>query len=275
MEVHGRRSVGFTLVEILVVVSIIAILAGVLLMNFSTSSASGRDAKRQADLRMLQNAIELYKNKHGWYPAGCASDTGGGWSGQLGTDFECDDDTGQYIVGLAPEFIRVLPVDPRSVSGQQGYVYTTNSDGSVYKIMAMNVVESEVVRPDHKFARCKVGVNSDGIIPGNVDARLMTGGWCGIEGTTNFVIAVCDPDSIGFQSTYALWGGFTQETIRRLSTTRYSDITGGQCRSDYGLDPISVLRLDSAGMPISYSNINQWKTCVNTITGSTKAIICQ
>ena len=55
---------GFTLVELLVVMSIMAILAAVLLANMSSAAKRGRDAGRQADLRNLQNAIEEIGRAH-------------------------------------------------------------------------------------------------------------------------------------------------------------------------------------------------------------------
>jgi general secretion pathway protein G len=59
---------GLTLIEVLVVIAIIGILAAVISVNAVQSGKISRDAKRQADLRMLQSAVELYKNKEGRYP---------------------------------------------------------------------------------------------------------------------------------------------------------------------------------------------------------------
>ena len=147
---------GFTLIELLVVISIIAILSGALYINFSAGSAQSRDADRRADLRNLQTAIELYKNKYGRYPEGCRGPTTGTtpvWSGQRGTAYACTSGD-QYVVGLAPEFIRALPPDPKLSGVNSGYVYTTNAQGSVYKVMALNTVESLDVPLTDEFARC-------------------------------------------------------------------------------------------------------------------------
>ena len=59
---------GFTLIEMLIVVAVIAILAGVVLTGVSGFQASARDTKRIGDLRNAQNFLELYFNRCGHYP---------------------------------------------------------------------------------------------------------------------------------------------------------------------------------------------------------------
>lgn len=185
-----KHSVGFTLIEILVVLTVISILSSVVYMKFNSSSAQARDAERQADLRNLQNAIELYKEKYGRYPEGCNGPDQ--WAGQLGTTYACNgstgiyanyDGTGEYIIGLEDEydkdndgdktdmlpfvgeFIPVLPKDPKLNGDDSGYIYVTNDKGTVYKLMAKNTVESETVKQAHPFASCDTtysGASSQG-----------------------------------------------------------------------------------------------------------------
>ena len=59
---------GFTLIEILIVVSIIGMLASIVLVGLGSFRSRGRDARRAADLREVQNALELYNEKQGSYP---------------------------------------------------------------------------------------------------------------------------------------------------------------------------------------------------------------
>lgn len=149
------RQRGFTLIELLIVVALIGILVAVIGINGLESGRQSRDAKRQADLRSLQTAVELYRNKNGEYP---------------------DDGSGsQYITGLSPEFISVLPKQP----GADAYIYKTNADKSVYKIIALNTVEAEQVNSTHEFASC--------------DPNFCGGSSC------------IDANS------YAVWGGFADE----------------------------------------------------------------
>ena len=51
---------GFTLVELLVVISIIAILITIGLSSLSTAQKKERDAKRKSDIKEIQNALEQY-----------------------------------------------------------------------------------------------------------------------------------------------------------------------------------------------------------------------
>lgn len=68
---------GFTLVELMVVITIIGLLASAVVSSLSDSRKSARDAARVQAVKQLQNALELYRSaNNGLYPcatAGCAS----------------------------------------------------------------------------------------------------------------------------------------------------------------------------------------------------------
>ncbi len=206
-------------------ISIISVLLLAVTFSVSGSSAQSRDAKRQADLRNLQQAIELYKIDNGRYPEGCNGPYQ--WSGQLGTDHACTGTgqyagTGEYIVGLAPEYISVLPTDPRLPGGPSpdaGYVYTVNTAGTVYKIMALNTVEADtLLRPQppalpsprafsHPFRSCAMEVMPDTVsyMPQNSLCHRVPDGHGGLS---TFPPTQCQYSNLRFQSSYALWGGF-------------------------------------------------------------------
>lgn len=64
----GRR--GFTLVELLVVIAIIGMIAAVIMSSLSSGRKKSRDARRIADVRGIQNALNLYSTSNkGIYPA--------------------------------------------------------------------------------------------------------------------------------------------------------------------------------------------------------------
>ena len=63
------RQKGFTLIELLVVIAIIGILASVVLVSLNSARAKSRDAKRLADVRQIQTALELFFNDNGSYPS--------------------------------------------------------------------------------------------------------------------------------------------------------------------------------------------------------------
>jgi len=60
---------GFTLIELLVVIAIIGLLATLSILALNQARARARDAKRIADVRQMQTALELYYNEVGDYPA--------------------------------------------------------------------------------------------------------------------------------------------------------------------------------------------------------------
>jgi len=51
---------GFTLIEILVVITIIAVLTAIAVISYSSTQKNARDARRKGDMRTIQNAFEQY-----------------------------------------------------------------------------------------------------------------------------------------------------------------------------------------------------------------------
>lgn len=60
----------FTLIEMLVVISLIGILAALALVSFGNSQKQARDSQRKSELRQYQTALENYATKNGTlYPS--------------------------------------------------------------------------------------------------------------------------------------------------------------------------------------------------------------
>lgn len=59
LPIHNMKK-GFTLLEILVVIGIIAILVALGATSYSTAQKKARDARRKSDLKSIQNALEQY-----------------------------------------------------------------------------------------------------------------------------------------------------------------------------------------------------------------------
>jgi len=61
-----KKNFGFTLVELLVAISIVGILSGISIFGLTGARESARDGRRKSDLETVRSALELYK-------ADCAS----------------------------------------------------------------------------------------------------------------------------------------------------------------------------------------------------------
>ncbi len=59
-QARTSKTKGFTLIELLVVIAIIGLLSSVVLSSLNGARKKGRDARRMADLKQLQVAMELY-----------------------------------------------------------------------------------------------------------------------------------------------------------------------------------------------------------------------
>lgn len=84
---------GFTLIELLVVIAIIGILSSIVLASLNSARKKGRDARRIADVKQIQLALELYYDANSNYPTAA-----------------------QYAANLVSQgFISTLPTDPSTL----------------------------------------------------------------------------------------------------------------------------------------------------------------
>lgn len=60
-----RRQSGFTLIEVLIVVVIMAVLAATIIPQFSSSTQDAKESTLKFNLHSLRAQIELYKHQHG------------------------------------------------------------------------------------------------------------------------------------------------------------------------------------------------------------------
>jgi general secretion pathway protein G len=97
---------GFTILELLIVIAVIAIIVGIALPRFRGMREEGFVAQAKAELRTLQTALESYYTHAGSYPAATSSLTS----------------ATPNIVGSA------LPTDPFTASGAYGYAKSANGN---------------------------------------------------------------------------------------------------------------------------------------------------
>lgn len=90
---------GFTIVELLVVIVVIAILVALTLPNLFGLQKRARDDTRKNDLKNLQQALETYYNDNNRYPADLSA--------------------------LTTQYINAVPTDPKGTA----YTYTPSPSG--------------------------------------------------------------------------------------------------------------------------------------------------
>lgn len=135
---------GFTLIEILVVIAIIAILSTVVFVALDpvTRFADARNARRFTDINSILTAIHQYiVDNDGSLPAGL---TTGQASTELGTCSGCDNLT----TPLAP-YLESMPADPDGgTTANTGYSVTVNANNivTVSADNAENAVDVSVSR---------------------------------------------------------------------------------------------------------------------------------
>lgn len=94
---------GFTLIELLVVIAIIGILASIVLASLNSARIKSRDARRVADIKQIQLALELYFDANGSYPPGVTT------------------------APLAPTFMPTVPKDPAGANPAYEYQAITSA----------------------------------------------------------------------------------------------------------------------------------------------------
>lgn len=70
-----RRQSGFTMIELLVVTTIIIVLTAIGLVSYTAANRNARNGKRKADLEMVRQALVLYRTDNGTYPSGTVFNT--------------------------------------------------------------------------------------------------------------------------------------------------------------------------------------------------------
>ncbi|MFW5703310.1 MAG: DUF5050 domain-containing protein [Patescibacteria group bacterium] len=133
---------GFTLIEILIAVSIIALLILVPILAFGQIQKQSRDAKRKSDVSQIQQALSQYQAENGDYP--------------------------QNLDDLVTEgYLAEIPIDPlqgQAVQDTQGdiydYAYSLSDDGTNYSIVAPLEEDGEEGAPNKYIVANPIGLIS-------------------------------------------------------------------------------------------------------------------
>jgi general secretion pathway protein G len=114
-----KNKKGFTLIELLVVIAIIGLLSTLAIVALNSARQKSRDAKRVADIKQIQTALELYYNDNFGYPAAV-------------TQGNSITEGGITYMAQVPE--APTPEDGDCTSAENIYTYTQDDSGSSYSL---------------------------------------------------------------------------------------------------------------------------------------------
>ena len=125
-KARRRNNKGFTLVELLVVIVVLAVLAAIVLPKFMNSSKRSKESALRSDLKLLRNAVDLFRTDTGLYPAQL-SDLAAAAKPANGLNTDGTTATINAADWHGP-YLQEVPSDP--VTGAKDWTYSTTS-GSV------------------------------------------------------------------------------------------------------------------------------------------------
>jgi len=131
-----QKKKAFTLIELLVVVAIMGLLAGMAVVALNQAREKARNARRIADIKQIQTALELYYMDQAGYPP-----TPGVLPFKY-IDGTCLGGDGFKPVGTAcgaPTYMGLVPTNPfprteGNVCGDTGYTYVSAAYQTSYQI---------------------------------------------------------------------------------------------------------------------------------------------
>lgn len=113
-----KKEKGFTLVELMIVITVIAILITIAVASFTRVQKQARDAKRKGDLKALTTALQAYYTENMVYPTVTA-----------------EADASTALTALVPNYIPAMPEAPKGVTGGYAtYKYNSDTDGYKYAL---------------------------------------------------------------------------------------------------------------------------------------------
>lgn len=142
----AKKFKGFTLIEMLIVITIIALLSSLILVGMGGARAKSRDARRIADLHNVQNALELYYAKTGTYPKPTEAS---------------EYSTLKTLLINAGIGVSKIPDDPLN-DATRYYRYGGSADGTNYVLGAQ--LEQQDVALDNDVDGSVNGINCDDLV---------------------------------------------------------------------------------------------------------------
>lgn len=123
VSLKQKKQSGFTIVELLIVIVIIGILAGLVVTQILGATAKARDTERKTDLDQIANQLEAYYAKNGFYPT-LANINSATW--RTGNQFAVGDGAKSLADPSNAATTTLAATAADSVGDAYGYVPTTS-----------------------------------------------------------------------------------------------------------------------------------------------------
>lgn len=125
---------GFSITEVLIVITLMAILAGVILVNLSETKSVARESELKAHAAVLRNAVFQFQRDHGFFPCSSRMELGENYSvllvdqltrytnaaGEIGRE-----KTDEFCFG---PYLRAIPIE--TITGSGSVEVNTSSNRS-------------------------------------------------------------------------------------------------------------------------------------------------
>jgi type II secretion system protein G len=108
MKKRGQNKLGFTIVELLIVIVVLGILVSITVVALGSVQLQARDSSRTAEVNGLMKALEQYKIDNGMYPSVGSDNTGYAVS--------------LLAAALVPTYMQSIPADPNTSLMNYQYV---------------------------------------------------------------------------------------------------------------------------------------------------------
>ncbi len=149
MMIIRRPRTGYTIVEIIVIITVIAILAAILVTGFNGIRARSQNTKTESDIRSIQELIEAYHARNGLYPMTTTNSDVQNWQpADVFADTKCgsysggsDNKRADWVPYLNENLPQSLQQPGGGANGAGGcYLYV--SDGTYYVLSAWNMLSA-------------------------------------------------------------------------------------------------------------------------------------
>jgi len=161
---------GFTLVELIVVMSIISLLSSIVLVNLNGYMARARDARKMSDIEQINKALYMYYAQTGSMPANPTP----GYEGCSGYNYSSYQQVMQQLISAG--FLSQIPMPP-SGGWARGYCYYNYGQGGTVGALVVTILEAAPATTTGVGSSCRPWLSGQN--------------WC--DQSSNYYYCMCNP----------------------------------------------------------------------------------